>query len=206
MEKNYLKVNLILILFLILVIITPSKVMAANEHGLELKAVVCDKDKYNDSDPVNNYIGCYDDYKAGLLDSYVKNNGDEIEPGTIVMNVVTYKYNGVSEVTGINAALTYDPTIWSPVFYDETFVSFDNIDALPSGNALKKASWENYVTLDTNTNEVIVYINEGSKYHIALSQDTEIGYFFMTVNNDAPGGSNADIKFITSSRFSDIFE
>lgn len=197
MEKKYLKVNLILILFLILVIITPSKVMAANEHGLELKAVVCDKDKYNDSDPVNNYIGCYDDYKAGLLDSYVKNNGDEIEPGTIVMNVVTYKYNGVSEVTGINAALTYDPTIWSPIIYDETFVSFDNTDALPSGNALKKASWENYVTLDTNTNEVIVYINEGSKYHIALSQDTEIGYFFMTVNNDAPGGSNADIKFNT---------
>ena len=78
MEKKYLKVNLILILFLILVFITPSKVMAANEHGLELKAVVCDKDKYNDSDPVNNYIGCYDDYKAGLLDSYVKNNGDEI--------------------------------------------------------------------------------------------------------------------------------
>lgn len=197
MEKKYLKVNLILILFLILVIITPSKVMAANEHGLELKAVVCDKDKYNDSDPVNNYIGCYDDYKAGLLDSYVKNNGDEIEPGTIVMNVVTYKYNGVSEVTGINAALTYDPTIWSPIIYDETFVSFDNTDALPSGNALKKASWENYVTLDTNTNEVIVYINEGSKYHIALSKDTEIGYFFMTVNNDAPGGSNADIKFNT---------
>ena len=197
MEKKYLKVNLILILFLILVIITPSKVMAANEHGLELKAVVCDKDKYNDSDPVNNYIGCYDDYKAGLLDSYVKNNGDEIEPGTIVMNVVTYKYNGVSEVTGINAALTYDPTIWSPIIYDETFVSFDNTDALPSGNALKKASWENYVTLDTNTNEVIVYINEGSKYHIALSRDTEIGYFFMTVNNDAPGGSNADIKFNT---------
>ena len=197
MEKKYLKVNLILILFLILVFITPSKVMAANEHGLELKAVVCDKDKYNDSDPVNNYIGCYDDYKAGLLDSYVKNNGDEIEPGTIVMNVVTYKYNGVSEVTGINAALAYDPTIWSPIFYDETFVSFDNASALPAGNALKKASWENYVTLDTNTNEVIVYINEGSKYHIALSQDTEIGYFFMTVNNDAPGGSNADIKFNT---------
>lgn len=197
MEKKYLKVNLILILFLILVVITPSKVMAANEHGLELKAVVCDKDKYNDSDPVNNYIGCYDDYKAGLLDSYVKNNGDEIEPGTIVMNVVTYKYNGVSEVTGINAALAYDPTIWSPIFYDETFVSFDNASALPAGNALKKASWENYVTLDTNTNEVIVYINEGSKYHIALSKDTEIGYFFMTVNNDAPGGSNADIKFNT---------
>lgn len=198
MEKKYLKVNLILILFLILVVITPSKVMAANEHGLELKAVVCDKDKYNDSDPVNNYIGCYDDYKAGLLDSYVKNNGDEIEPGTIVMNVVTYKYNGVSEVTGINAALAYDPTIWSPIFYDETFVSFDNASALPAGNALKKASWENYVTLDTNTNEVIVYINEGSKYHIALSKDTEIGYFFMTVNNDAPGGSNADIKFNTN--------
>lgn len=198
MGKKYVKVNLILILFLILVVVAPSKVMAANEHGLELKAVVCDKDKYNDSDPVNNYIGCYDDYKAGLLDSYVKNNGDEIEPGTIVMNVVTYKYNGVSEVTGINAALAYDPTIWSPVFYDETFVSFDNISALPAGNALKKASWENYVELDTNVNEVIVYINEGSKNHIALSQDTEIGYFFMKVNEDAPGGSNADIKFNTS--------
>ena len=198
MGKKYVKVNLILILFLILVVVAPSKVMAANEHGLELKAVVCDKDKYNDSDPVNNYVGCYDDYKAGLLDSYVKNNGDEIEPGTIVMNVVTYKYNGVSEVTGINAALAYDPTIWSPVFYDETFVSFDNISALPAGNALKKASWENYVELDTNVNEVIVYINEGSKNHIALSQDTEIGYFFMTVNEDAPGGSNADIKFNTS--------
>ena len=198
MGKNYLKVNLILILFLILVVVIPSKVMAANEHGLELKAVVCDKDKYNDSDPVNNYIGCYDDYKAGLLDSYVKNNGDEIEPGTIVMNVVTYKYNGVSEVTGINAALSYDPAIWSPVFYDETFISFDNKDALPAGNKIQKASWSNELELDKNTNEVIVIIAEGSKYHIALSQDTEIGYFFMTVNNDAPGGSNADIKFNTS--------
>lgn len=198
MEKKYIKVNLILTLFLILMIVTPSKVMAANEHGLELKAVVCDKDKYNDSDPVNNYIGCYDDYKAGLLDSYVKNNGDEIEPGTIIMNVVTYKYNGVSEVTGINAALAYDPTIWSPIFYDETFVSFDNIDALPAGNKIQKASWENQLELDTDTNEVIVFINEGSKYHIALTKDTEIGYFFMTVNDDAPGGSNADIKFNTS--------
>lgn len=198
MVKKYIKINLILVSFLVLLVVIPSKAMANTEHGLELKAVVCDKDKYNDSDPVNNYIGCYNDYKAGLLDSYVKNNGDEIEPGTIVMNVVTYKYNGVSEATGINAALVYDPTIWSPIFYDETFVSFDNIEALPGGNALKKASWENYVMLDTNVNEVIVYINEGSKNHIALSQDTEIGYFFMTINDDAPGGSNADIKFNTN--------
>lgn len=198
MERKKVKINLIFMMILAFVLVIPFAANAAADHGLELKAVVCDPELYNDSDPVNNYINCYTDYQSGLLDGYVKNNGDEIEPGTLVMAVASYKYGGVTEVTGINAALQYDPTVWTPVIYDDTFVSFDNLDAFPKGNALKKASWENYVNLDSSANEVIIYANEGSKYHIAIDSDIEIGYFFMTVNEDAPGGSNADINFNTS--------
>ena len=42
MVKKYIKINLILVSFLVLLVVIPSKAMANTEHGLELKAVVCD--------------------------------------------------------------------------------------------------------------------------------------------------------------------
>ena len=184
--------------FILMFVLTFDTNAYALSHGLNLKAVVCDPTVYNDSDNDVNLDNCYEDYKSGTLDSYIKNNNDEIQPGTVVIIVASYKMGDVSEVIGINSAITYDSSIWSPVYYsDDSFAAYNNINDLPKGTSRKPASWSNYVNLDTSTSQIIVYAKEGSQYHYSLKGDTEIGYFFMKINDSAPSGT-AELKFDTT--------
>ena len=184
--------------FILVFVLTFNVNAYALSHGLNLKAVVCDPTVYNDSDNDVNLDNCYEDFKDGVLDSYIKNNNDEIQPGTVVIIVASYKMGDASEVIGINSAITYDSSIWSPVYYsDDSFAAYNNINELPKGTSRKPASWSNYVNLDTSTSQIIVYAKEGSQYHYSLNGDTEIGYFFMKINESAPSGT-ADLKFDTT--------
>ena len=189
----------IYLFFLAFIILVPSKTLAADIHGLELKAVVCDKDKYTSDVATTNAVSCYKDYKSGLLDTYIKENGDKIDKGTLVIVVLSYTYGGTTEVTAINSALSYDPDIWVPLKNGSTFLSQKNTSAFPQeGDIFEEASWSNQFTLDEDASEVVVSIYENSGYHIAFNETVELGYFFMTVSDDAPDGADAEINFNTN--------
>ncbi|MBO5475267.1 MAG: cadherin-like beta sandwich domain-containing protein [Bacilli bacterium] len=195
MRKNNRLFSSILFFVITIIFAIPLSVNAAGEHGLSTKAVVCDSSIYNSSDYEENAANCYGDYIEGNLNTYIKENGTVIDPGTFVMIVVEYHLGAESEVTGINATLQFDNNVWTPLT-DSTgeFLGLDNAESFPQGTKLKKAQWNSYVTLDDSTGNIIVYVDEASTYKYTLDDDYEIGYFFMTVNSDVPAG-NVDITF-----------
>ena len=67
--KNFLslkKMFLILSFTLFAFILDTPNVYAAGEHELSIKAVVCDSERYSNSDDSTNANNCYSDYEEGL--------------------------------------------------------------------------------------------------------------------------------------------
>ena len=200
MSNSFKKIQkLFFLLMIVFVFIINSNVYAAGEHELGIKAVVCDTERYNNSNQSTNAKNCYNDYKKGLLDSYIKTNGTDIEAGTFVMIVVDYKLGSQAEVGGINAAITYDTNIWEPLLNSSTgkILSLTNKNSLPAGDDWEAPAWDLAMSYDSSTNYIILYLAENNRTFY-LDSDVELGYFFMTIKDDAPSGP-ANIKFSTKS-------
>lgn len=197
--------TLTLIITFIFIIDSPM-VFAAGEHELGIKAVVCDPERYNNSVQSTNAKNCYNDYKKGLLDSYIKTNGTDIDAGTFVMIVVDYKLGAQAEVGGINAVITYDTSIWEPLLNASTgkLLSLTNKDSLPGGDGWDDPAWDLAMSYDSSTDDIILYLAENNRTFY-LDQNIELGYFFMTIKDDAPSGpaniyfgtGNGDVKVTT---------
>ena len=190
----------VILLILISSFFVNNDVFAAGEHVLELSAVVCDSDIYNNSVATTNYNNCYKDYKAGKLSTYLLANGSDINPGTTIMVITTYRVGSDVEVTSMQANINYDPTIWTlgvnakGVFYKKT----DTSSFTQENDDGYSANWYNDLTASTNKygeSLVTVVADEQSGDGVAQDSDVEIGYFFMTLADSASG--NVGLNFST---------
>jgi len=85
-----LKKILSYLVFIVGLFCFPMYANAATEHGFSLIGVKCPMDNYADLDGDDKYYQCMDDYLDGLLDTYVIENSDNVDPGTIVMIELQY--------------------------------------------------------------------------------------------------------------------
>jgi len=200
MFKQVVRRN-IFIIFLLLCSFVFASDVSAKDHKLELSAVICDSELYSDETVLNNYNDCYNDYKDGLLDSYMLTDDSEINAGTMIMVIMTYKIGDVPEVTGINTNVVIDPSIWEVgvnakgVFYskkDASEFTEENEDGYT-------ASWFNQLNLSTNAegmNLITYVVEEQSGDGVAQETDAELGYFFLTLSDSASG--DVSLNFSTA--------
>lgn len=206
MFKQLIRRNIFIIFLLFCSFVLADNVSAAS-HKLEISAVICDSEKYNDETALNNYNACYNDYKDGLLDSYMLTDESEINAGTMIMAIVTYRVGDVAEVTGINTNVVIDPSIWEigvnakGSFFskkDATQFTEENEDGYTS-------SWFNQLNLSTNSegmNLITIVIDEQSGDGVAQETDAELGYFFLTLSDSASG--DVSLKFSTAGGDNDM--
>lgn len=197
----------IFIIFLLLCSFVLADNVSAASHKLEISAVICDSELYNDETALNNYNACYDDYKAGLLDSYMLTDDSEINAGTMIMAIVTYRVGDVAEVTGINTNVVIDPSIWEiGVNAKGNFFSKKDASQFTEENEDGyTSSWFNQLNLSTNSdgmNLVTIVIDEQSGDGVAQETDAEIGYFFLTLSDSASG--DVSLKFSTAGGDNDM--
>lgn len=200
MFKQVVRRNIFIIFLFACSFIFADNVFAAS-HKLELSAVICDAELYNDETALNNYNACYNDYKDGLLDSYMLTNDSEINAGTMIMVIMTYRIGDVAEVTGINTSVVIDPSIWEVgVNAKGNFFSKKDADQFTQENEDGyTASWFNQLNLSTNDegmNLVTFVVDEQSGDGVAQETDAELGYFFLTLSDSASG--DVSLNFSTA--------
>lgn len=174
-------------LFAFVFILLPYSVKADTPHELNLKMVKCDDSSYNNLASYDDYENCYNDYLEGLLDTYIVNSGDEIDPGTTLMFILNYVPGSPQVITSINSRLLIDTDVWTPAEdSEEGFIYFET------------ESWpkrSNYTT-DWNYNSTSGVIGGSfvDSKNKPLTEETELVYFFMKLNDAASDTANVDFS------------
>lgn len=175
--KNRRKNIIFYVLIMFVMVLIPCSVKADTPHNLNLKMVKCDADNYNGLATYDDYQNCQYDYLDGLLDTYIVNSGDEIDPGTTLMFILNYVPGSPEVITSINSRLLIDTDIWTPAEDADGFIYFET-DQWP--NRSKYSTDWNY-----NSNLGVIggsFIDNNNK---PLTQDTELVYFFMKLSDAA---------------------
>lgn len=194
----YNKINKVfyMVLFFTMFIAFPNIVSALN-HKLDIEAYVCDPDKYNNATMTTNYKNCMSDYLDGKMKSaYQRNNGDEVDPGSLMIFVVKYHVGSTHNVTGINVNYYYDPSVWTP--------GTNNSGAMYTNNTVTnklKAQWPEYaeddvdeevganwdytqnLSVDDNAYSFVIVNGENVPFY----EDVDIGIFPMILSDSASG-------------------
>ncbi len=183
MKKN---IKCILETIILMIIIGfPNQTFAAAEHKFSLSGVVCPMDNYASETGNDKYYACMDDYLNGNLSETVV-AGDKVEPGTTVMVILNYSPGDSHNVVALNAALRYDSTKWTPTvqegsdFYDES--------QFPKPG--RKVTWQTSFNV-RGPGDISYYVEDTANSMTPLTQDTELGYVFLKLNDDV--GTNEDI-------------
>jgi len=181
-------------------IFLPEVCYAAN-HSFDITAYYCDKNEYNAADDVTNYENCLQDYADGNLNSYRKEDGAQIDNGSIMLFVLNYHLGPAAEVNGFNFTYYYDDSKWTPgldgtdLYYDEDI--YDITDGLIKRNSDGRAKWNFSAAADINTSSLnFVLVDDNTT--VALDKDYVVGYFFMKVKDGVNG--NATITPTTNFR------
>lgn len=173
-KLKYLVVSMILMFTAYL----PNQVFAAAEHKLSLSAVACPVENYADKTGKDIYYACMDDYLNGNLTETIT-NGDKVKPGTSVMVILNYSPGDSHNVVALNATLRYDSTKWTPLvqegddFYDET--------QFPKPG--RKVTWATSFNV-RGPGDISYYVEDTANTMTPISQDTELGYVFLKLNDD----------------------
>lgn len=184
-DKRFYKSFLYLFIFFVFVLF-PYSVKADTPHELNLKMVKCDDSLYNGLATYEDHENCYYDYVDGNLDTYMVNAGDDVDPGTTLMFILNYVPGSPQVITSINSRLLIDTDIWTPYVDDEEFIWFDP-EQWPSRS--------NY-TPDWNYNSTSGVIGGSfvDSKNKPLTEETELVYFFMKLNESASGTVNVDFS------------
>lgn len=181
-KLRYLVVSTILMFVACL----PNQVFAAAEHKLSLSGVICPMENYESETGNDKYYACMDDYLNGTLSAGTINSGDKVKPGTTVMVILHYSPGDSHNVVALNATLRYDSTKWTPLvqegsdFYDES--------QFPKPG--RKVTWQTSFNV-RGPGDISYYIEDTANTMTPISQDTELGYVFLKLNDDV--SSNEDI-------------
>ncbi|MBE6161075.1 MAG: hypothetical protein E7158_02485 [Firmicutes bacterium] len=181
-------------IFIFSFVLLPEMIYAKN-HSFDLEAYYCDKSVYNSSDDVTNYENCLTDYAENGLTSYKKEDGDQIDNGSIMLFIVNYRFGPAAEVNGFNFTYYYDDSKWTPgldgtdLYIDEDI--YDITDGLLKKDSNGKASWTytSSVDLDSNSLNFVLVDNNTA---VSLNKDYVVGYFFMKVKDGVNGRLSID--------------
>ena len=185
---------------LFLLAIMPITVSAKN-HSIDVTSYVCDPQKYNDPVETNNYKNCANDYIAGkMTSSYLRVNGDEIDPGSLMLFVVNYHVGSNHNVTGLNYRYYFDPNVWTPgvnssgQLYTSTKITNhlkgtwpeygEGVDPNEDDDA-EASNWDNTPNVNTNDNYFSTTLVNG--VNNPFYEDAKIGLFFMRLSDTASG-------------------
>lgn len=172
------KINVIFyMLVLFMMAFVPCVAKADTAHNLNLKMIKCDADKYNGLATYDDYESCQLDYLDGLLDTYIVNPGDEIDPGTNLMFILNYVPGDPQVITSINSRLNIDTDVWTPAEDADGFIYFES-DQWPNRSNYT-TSWNYNSSLGVISGS---FIDDKDK---PLTRETELVYFFMKLNEAA---------------------
>lgn len=177
------KLNIVFyVLLMMTMVFLPNVVKADTPHNFNLKMVKCNADDYNGLATWDDYADCQYDYLEGNLDTYIVNPGDEIDPGTTLMFILNYVPGSPQVITSLQARLEIDTDIWTPAVDSEEGFVYIESEQWPRNS--------NYVA-DWNYNSNLGVIGGSFMDYKAtpkpITQETEIVYFFMKVNDAATG-------------------
>lgn len=191
--KYYFFVLLILIIFS-----STNNIYAAEKHGLSYRAIKCPISTYeaqgNTGDDI--YWACFDDFVSGNLDTYMISNEDNIDPGTVVLLIIDYTLGPTSEVVAINTYINYNSNYWTPI-YESTGVLFNYFDrSLFPKPTRKDSTWSTEMNVKAEGN--ISVISEDTTNYLPLSNDVELGYVFLKLNDNVSAGQSVSLSFGTA--------
>ena len=129
----------------------PNVVFAADKHGLSYRAIKCPISNYENAGQSGDdlYWSCFDDYVAGNLDTYMVSNGDNIDPGTVILLIIDYTLGSSSEVVAVNTFINYNSSYWTPI-YDSTGALFSYYDdSLFPAPTRKNTGWVTEMSVKT---------------------------------------------------------
>ena len=173
-KLKYLLVSMVLMFALSL----PNQVFAAAEHKLSLSGVVCPVENYTDKTGKDIYYACMDDYLAGNLTETIA-DGDTVKPGTTVMVILNYSPGDSHNVVALNATLRYDSTKWTPLVQEGD--DFFDEDQFPKSG--RRGTWATLFNV-RGPGDISYYIEDTANTMTPISQDTELGYVFLKLNDD----------------------
>ena len=188
--------KLILLAFLLLFLI-PIRVLAETTQNLSLKIVKCDPSSYTEITGSDQFYACVDDYLSGNLDTYeVENNGD-VEPGNVLMAIVQYTPGSLLTTTGLNATITYDSNkvtvLENPDEVDTMFYDFDKNQFPKSG---RNTNWTTEMNNAVTDSSIKLIATDLTSFK-PLVASTELGYFFLEINEDATPGGSLNLDYST---------
>lgn len=180
----------VLIITLLFSFIFANDVYAAT-HGFELEAIRCPFDNYSNLSGYELYDACASDYVNGNLNDYILMDNDTIEPGEVIMFSQNYIYGGIEEVMAYSTSIKYDDEKWEPLFIDEDFYFYDNIENYPKD---KRSKWSTQIS-NNKSSFVRTYGNNGFNNGYKLNKDIHLGIFFLKLRENVLADSKLDILF-----------
>lgn len=190
--------NCFFCLLILLIFGIKNDIYAAEKHGLSYRAIKCPISTYeaqgNTGDDV--YWACFDDFVSGNLDTYMISNGDNIDPGTVVLLIIDYTLGPASEVVAINTFINYNSNYWTPI-YESTGSLFNYFDKtlFPKPNR-KDSTWSTEMNVKSEGN--ISVISEDTTNYLPLNNDIELGYVFLKLNDNVSAGQSVSLSFETA--------
>ena len=168
-------------------------VVNAQDHKFDLTAYVCDKNVFDSEDDIDNFYDCLDAYEAGeLTSSYMRANGDEVDPGSIILLIANYRVGTNPNVVGFNVAYYPDENMMVATDEGDLITSTTTADgfrqyASSDTRRRKKANWDYLASYGESDNSVVFQATEGSGNNVAFEEDTVVGYFLVKLSDTASG-------------------
>ena len=175
----------------------PNVVFAADKHGLSYRAIKCPISNYENAGQSGDdlYWSCFDDYVAGNLDTYMVSNGDNIDPGTVILLIIDYTLGSSSEVVAVNTFINYNSSYWTPI-YDSTGALFSYYDdSLFPAPTRKNTGW--VTEMSVKTAGTISLLSSDITNYLPLKSDIELGYTFLKLNDNVSAGQSVILSFGT---------
>lgn len=187
---------LVISMILMFAVYSPNQVFAAAEHKLSLSGVVCPVENYADKTGKDIYYACMDDYLSGNLTETIA-SGNTVKPGTTVMVILNYSPGDSHNVVSLNATLRYDSTKWTPLVQEGD--DFFDEDQFPKSG--RRGTWATSFNV-RGPGDISYYIEDTASTMTPISQDTELGYVFLKLNDDV--SPNEDITLTLGNESGDV--
>lgn len=169
----------------------PLMAKAGEEHNLSLVGVKCPMDNYASETGDDKYYACMDDYLAGDLDTYVVGEGDNVDPGTVIMFALHYVPGATKSVVALNTTLTYDANTWTSI-HESTSDFYDDSIFPKSG---RKTGWT--VEMNKESDGKIIILASDLTNYKPLEEEMDLYYVFLELNSDVTPGKTVSLNFGT---------
>ena len=194
-----MKKNVFLLLSILVVLLIPNTVFAADPYQFGFQVVKCDPN----ADGMT-AAKCRNNYLNGSLDSYKVSNGGNLEPGTTIMVVVNLKVGTPKTAISLQTFFNYDEDTFTPLMNTagDNILSSNNKSNFPKFYDEDNDEYLSGWTIESNlTGSTVRLVFYDSTYYVPLDADLDVAYFFFKVNDDATPGRSTGFIFDTDNTY-----